>query len=113
MVAEAHPAQKTGRVVGGQKRGALPRRDHAHERGDPAIPAQHPDDRGDHARQGDQVDPGGAFVGIRPVEGAWLVFSLRRFFALSTAANRPGSPRPCSHCARSSEELGGGITIDA
>ena len=57
VVAEAHPAEKTRRIVGGQKHSALPRRDHAHERGDPAIPARHPGDPGDHAWQGEQGDP--------------------------------------------------------
>jgi hypothetical protein len=39
VVAEVHPAEKTGWVVGGQERGALPRCDHAHERSSAAIPA--------------------------------------------------------------------------
>src|SRR5215216_2060184 len=107
VVAEAHPAEKTGRVVGGQKRGALPRRDHAHERGDPAIPARHPDDRGDHAREGDQVDPTVHLWGQDPWKAHSCVFSLRRFFTLSTASHRPDSPRSWAYCARSAEELCG------
>ena len=101
-------AEKTGRVFGGQKRGGHPRRDHAHERGDQAIPARHPGDRGDHARQGDQVDPTVRLWGQDPWKAHSCVFSLRRFFGLGTASHRPDSSRSCAYCARSAEELCGG-----
>jgi hypothetical protein len=40
------------------------------------------------------------------------VFSLHRFFDLSTASHRPDSPRSCVYCARRAEELCEGLNIE-
>ena len=105
VVAEGHPAEKAGRVVGGQERGPLPRRDQAHKRGDPAVPARHPEDRGDHAREGGQVDPTVHLWGYNPWKAHSCVFSLRRFFAVSTAADRKDETRSRTYHSRSVGEL--------